>query len=90
MAKLESCSSTLCAFCRGVNCLLGAKGVEFALYSVDVDLPEGRETMARGGGHTMPQVLIHHHPAAGFDQLTALDADDELGALPGLGRRSCA
>ncbi len=85
MPKIEIYSSKFCPFCWGANRLLKAKGVEFTVYSVDGDLEKRKEMIERGGGHTVPQVFVDGRPLGGFDELAALDIDNELDALLGLG-----
>lgn len=87
MPKIEIYSSKFCPFCWGANRLLKAKGAEFTVYSVDGDLQKRKEMMARGGGHTVPQIFIDDRPVGGLDELTALDMDEELDSLLGLGRQ---
>ena len=85
MPKIEMYSSRFCPFCSGATRLLNAKGVEFTTYLVDGDPQKRREMMDRGGGYTVPQVFIDGRPVGGFDELTALDMDNELDPLLGLG-----
>lgn len=87
MPKIEIYSSKFCPICWGANRLLKAKGADFTVYSVDGDLQKRKEMTARGGGHTVPQIFIDDRPVGGFDELTALDMDDELDSLLGLDRQ---
>lgn len=88
MPKIEVYGSLFCPFCWGTTRLLTAKGVEFTSYSVDGDPKKRREMMDRGGGHTVPQVFIDGRPVGGFDELTALDMDNQLDFLLGIGTQS--
>ncbi len=85
MPKIEIYSSKFCTFCWAANRLLKAKGVEFTVYSVDGDPEKRKEMTARGGGPTVPQIFVDGRPVGGFEELTALDMDDELNPLLGLG-----
>lgn len=85
MSKIEIYSSKFCPLCWAVNRLLKAKGVEFTVYSVDGDPQRRREMTSRGSGQTVPQIFVDDRPVGGFDELMALDRDNELDALLGLG-----
>ncbi len=58
--------------------MFNAQDVELTIYSVNGDAQKQREMTDRGGGRTVAQVFIHNRPVGGFDQLTALDMDQEL------------
>jgi glutaredoxin 3 len=90
LPRIEIYSSKFCLFWWGANRVLKDKGVEFTLYSVDGDLHKRREMMARGGGHSVPQIFVDQPPIAGFDELTARNLNGELDSLLGLGRRRSA
>lgn len=88
MPKIEMYSPQFCPFCLVAQRLLNAKVVEFTIRCVDGNAQKRRQLMDRGGGRTVPQVFIDNRSVGGFDQLTALDMDDELDALLGLARQS--
>jgi glutaredoxin 3 len=67
--------------------VLKDNGVEFTLYSVDGNLHKRREMIARGGGHSLPQIFVDQRPIGEFDEFTALNLHGELDPLLALGRR---
>lgn len=82
MPHVEIYSSLLCPYCAAACWLLGRKGVEYTLRSVDRDPEVRRQMMERASGrHTVPQIFIDDHHVGGYDELAALEARGELDAL---------
>ena len=84
MAKVEIYSSELCGFCHAAKRLLTNKDVEFIEYSVDMRPEVRQEMVGRAGGRTsVPQIFIDERHVGGYDDLAALEMDDELDPLLG-------
>lgn len=72
-------SAETCPWCQRAERLLRARGVD-AIEKIRVDLEPARrqEMMARTGRRTVPQIYIGDTHVGGFDDLSELDAADEL------------
>lgn len=71
-----------CPYCQRAEQLLRARGVA-TIEKIRVDLEPGRraEMIDRTGRRTVPQIYIGATHVGGFDDLSELDAADELAAL---------
>lgn len=78
-ARVLMYSTESCPYCQRAERLLRARGVE-AIEKIRVDLEPARrqEMMARTGRRTVPQIYIGDTHVGGFDDLSELDAADEL------------
>jgi len=83
MAKVEMYASMWCGFCHRAKALLNAKEIAFIEYDVDSDAAGRQQMMARGGGHTVPQIFIDGQAIGGCDELYALESDGRLDPLLG-------
>lgn len=84
MARVEMYSSDWCGYCAAARRLLGSKGVEVEVYTVDGDADLRRKMTERAGGrHTVPQIFIDDRHVGGFDDLAALEAGGDLDPLLG-------
>lgn len=78
-------SSAFCPYCIRARRLLKKKGVTYTEMSVE-DSPEVWDDMVvKTKRHTVPQIFIDDYHVGGFDDLQALDKEDRLDALLGLG-----
>ena len=85
MPQIEMYSSAWCPYCMAAKRLLTSKGVQVEVYSVDGD-PAQRSAMTERSGRTsVPQIFVDGRALGGFDDIAALDADDELDSLLGIG-----
>jgi glutaredoxin 3 len=83
-AKVEVYSTALCPYCTRARQLLQRKGVVFTEYRVDKE-PGLREEMERRAKRSsVPQIFIDGQHIGGFDDMAALDVDDELDKLLGI------
>lgn len=74
-------TSGLCGYCSGARNLLNKKGVQYTEIRVDKEPGMRAEMEARSGRTSVPQIFIDDYHVGGFDDLVALDMDDELDAL---------
>jgi glutaredoxin 3 len=82
MAKIVMYCTAVCPYCVAAERLLRSRGVEY-IEKIRVDLEPGRqaEMMERTGRRTVPQIFIGDTHVGGFDDMSALDAADELDPL---------
>ncbi|MDP2432384.1 MAG: glutaredoxin 3 [Pseudomonadota bacterium] len=75
------CTAT-CPYCTMAEKLLNKKGVsQIEKVRVDLDPAQMQEMMRITGRRTVPQIYIGDRHVGGFDDLSALDAGDELEPL---------
>lgn len=83
-AEVVIYTAALCGYCSGAKALLTKKGVDFTEIRVD-KVPGMREEMVQRSGRTsVPQVFINGESVGGFDDLVALDMEDDLDPMLGL------
>jgi glutaredoxin 3 len=84
MPRILMYSTRVCPYCIRAEQLLARKGIasdQIEKIRVD-DHPEKREEMVRlTGRRTVPQIFIGDRHIGGFDDLSELDAADELDPL---------
>jgi glutaredoxin 3 len=82
MAKIVMYCTAVCPYCVAAERLLKSKGVEY-IEKIRIDLEPARqaEMMERTGRRTVPQIFIGDTHVGGFDDMSALDAADELDPL---------
>lgn len=73
--------SSWCGYCRAARRLLKRKGWEFESRNVDGKPDLRAEMTARAGRTSVPQIWIGETHVGGYDDLAALDSDDQLDAL---------
>ena len=73
--------SAWCGYCRAARRLLDAKGWAYEARTVDGDPALRAEARERSGRTSVPQIWIGTTHVGGFDDLAALEQDDELDAL---------
>ena len=70
-----------CPYCSRARRLLQSKSVPFEEIDIDAH-PEARaEMLARGGGHSVPQIFIGDIHVGGSDELLAREASGTLDPL---------
>lgn len=79
--RIEMYSSQWCGFCMRARRLLGSKGVDVDVYSVDGDPARRAEMMERSGRTSVPQIFIGGVHVGGCDDLHRLDRDGQLDRL---------
>ncbi len=81
MPEILIYTSTICPYCVMAKRLLDNKTVSYTEINVDVD-PELRITMMqRTNRRTVPQIYIGDRHIGGFDELHALERNNELDVL---------
>lgn len=83
-AKVQMYCTDWCPYCQRAEQLLRSRGVD-AIEKIHVDVEPGKrdEMIQRTGRRTVPQIYIGDTHVGGFDDLSALDAADELAPLLG-------
>lgn len=81
MPEITIYTTPLCPYCLAAKRMLKKKGASFT--EINVSDPAKREAMvARANGkHTVPQIFIGERHIGGFDDLSELDALEELDPL---------
>jgi glutaredoxin 3 len=73
--------SALCGFCHAAKRLIESKGWSYESKSVDGDAALRAHMAERAGRTSVPQIWIGDTHVGGYDDLAALEADNELEAL---------
>lgn len=81
MVKVLMYTTAACPYCTKARSLLQRKGIEFDEVAIDRDPSQRERMVARSGRQTVPQIFIGEHHVGGYDDLTMLDATDELEEL---------
>ncbi len=81
MPTITVYTSRLCGYCTMAKKLLERKGAAYT--EIDVDSKPGlrQELIAKSQRRTVPQIYIGDFHVGGFDDLRALELNDELDAL---------
>ena len=81
MPKITVYTTPFCPYCIAAKRLLKKKGATFT--EINVSDTKKREDMIvkANGQHTVPQIFIGERHIGGFDDLSELDALDELEPL---------
>ena len=81
MPKITVYTTPYCTYCIATKRMLKKKGATFT--EIDVSDAMDRENMIAkaNGRHTVPQIFIGDRHIGGFDDLSELDALDELEPL---------
>lgn len=82
--KVEVYSTGLCPYCTRARMLLEQKGVPFVEYRIDKETELRAEMVQRSQRTSVPQIFINDKHIGGFDDMAALDIDEELDKLLGL------
>lgn len=70
--------SDWCGFCRAARRLLQSKGWEYESRNVDGNASLRAEMQERTGRTSVPQIFFGDRHIGGFDDMAALENDDEL------------
>ncbi len=81
MARVEIYTSPSCPYCVQAKRLLAERGIPYEEFDVAGDAELRAQVMERSGRRTVPQIFIDDRSIGGFEELAALDAAGELGAL---------
>jgi glutaredoxin 3 len=74
-------TTKFCGFCSAAKRLLAKKGLVFEEIDVGFDSARRAEMTQRSGGmRTVPQIFIHDRHVGGYNELAALDRDNQLEA----------
>jgi len=74
-------TTKFCGFCSAAKRLLTKKGLVFEEIDVGFDSARRAEMTQRSGGmRTVPQIFIHDRHVGGYNELAALDRDNQLEA----------
>ena len=74
-------TTKFCGFCAAAKRLLAKRGLVFEENDVGFDSVKRVEMMQRAGGmRTVPQIFIHDRHVGGYNELAALDRDNQLEA----------
>lgn len=79
--KIVMYESSWCGYCRAARRLLKNKGWEFESRNVDGKPALRKEMTERAGRTSVPQIWIGETHVGGYDDLAALESDDQLDAL---------
>ena len=81
MPKITVYTTPYCSYCIATKRMLKKKGATFT--EINVSDAQAREDMIvkANGRHTVPQIFIGDRHIGGFDDLSELDALDELEPL---------
>ncbi|MBF0470655.1 MAG: glutaredoxin 3 [Gammaproteobacteria bacterium] len=78
MPQITIYATPTCPYCIRAKSLLERKGVTYREINVDLD-PEVRAEMEHLSGRTsVPQIFIDEFHVGGYDDMVALDMDDDL------------
>ena len=81
MPEILIYTSTICPYCIMAKRLLDTKGSRYKELNVDTTPGLREEMMRRTNRRTVPQIYIGDLHVGGFDELHALQSNNELDAL---------
>ena len=74
-------TTSLCPYCTMAKRLLTRKNTTYKEINVDFEPGMRKEMMQRSNRRTVPQIFIGNKHIGGFDDLYALDRDNQLDPL---------
>ncbi len=77
-SRIVMYESDWCGFCRAARRLLKSKGWAYESRMVDGNAPLRAEMQERTGRTSVPQIFFGDRHIGGFDDIAALESDDEL------------
>ena len=84
MAKVSVYTMSYCPYCVAAKRLLGKRGIPFEeILVADDDDSQWNALYARSGMRTMPQIFHGERLIGGYQELSALDGQDQLASLKG-------
>ena len=81
MSRVEVYTTPFCPYCVQAKRLLTERGIAFEEIDVADDDELRASLIRRTGRRTVPQIFIGGVSIGGYEELAALDAAGELGAL---------
>jgi len=81
MPKITIYTTNLCPYCTMAKRLLDQKGVTYTEINVDSEPGMRQEMMQRTQRRTVPQIFIGDLHVGGFDDLHALERQNQLDEL---------
>jgi glutaredoxin 3 len=81
MSRVEVYTTPFCPYCVQAKRLLTERGIAFEEIDVADDDELRADLIRRTGRRTVPQIFISGVSIGGYEELAALDAAGELGAL---------
>ena len=82
MNKIEIYTKTYCPYCVMAKNLLQSKGLSFTEIQVDHNEEDLEKMLNRSGGRkTVPQIFINDVHVGGYDDLSALESENQLDSL---------
>jgi glutaredoxin 3 len=81
MSRVEVYTTPFCPYCVQAKRLLTERGIPFEEIDVADDDELRADLIRRTGRRTVPQIFISGVSIGGYEELAALDAAGELGAL---------
>ena len=85
MPEILIYTSNFCPYCIMAKRLLDKKGVSYTEINVEAQTGLREEMMRKTNRRTVPQIYIGDLHVGGFDELYALEQQNKLDALLGLG-----
>lgn len=80
MTQIQIYLTGHCPYCVMAKRLLESKGLGYEVIDVSADRDRRLEMMERSGGrYTVPQIFINGESIGGYDELSRLNADGQLG-----------
>ncbi len=80
-AKVTMYTTRFCPYCMRARSLLKKKGVEYDEIPVDGDNILWEEMAKLSNRNTVPQIFINDQAVGGYDDIAALDRNNELDTL---------
>lgn len=77
-------STRFCPYCMRARRLLKKKGINFEEIPVGGDSALWAEMEQRSGRNTVPQIFINDEPVGGYDDIAALDRNNQLNQKLGI------
>ncbi len=80
-AKVTMYTTRFCPYCMRARSLLKKKGIEYDEIRVDGDNILWEEMSKLSNRNTVPQIFINDQSVGGYDDIAALDRNNELDTL---------
>jgi len=80
-AKVTMYTTRFCPYCMRARSLLKKKGIEYDEIRVDGDNILWEEMAKLSNRNTVPQIFINEQSVGGYDDIAALDRNNELDTL---------
>ncbi len=80
-AKVIMYTTRFCPYCMRARSLLKKKSIDYDEIRVDGDNSLWEEMENLSNRNTVPQIFINEQPVGGYDDIAALDRNNELDTL---------